>query len=209
MDKLTRQEEIRAKGFDMGGTTYGKIKIGTKTLEDAVLNLGSIQKETKNTINKGVIYRALADNDVEKLREISNYFYKTSGIYQRVCNYFATMYRYDWYVVPEVYDENVKEEKIVGDFHKVLNFLDNSYVKKVCGDMALGVIKNGAYYGYIVPTSKGIIIQELPVNYCRSRFSLNNLPTVEFNMKFFDVMFPDTGYRMKVLNLFPEEFKKG
>lgn len=193
----------------MGGTTYGKIKIGTKTLEDAVLNLGSIQKETRNIINKGVIYRALADNDVEKLREISNYFYKTSGIYQRVCNYFATMYRYDWYVVPEVYDESIKEEKIVGDFHKVLNFLDNSYVKKVCGDMALGVIKNGAYYGYIVPTSKGIIIQELPVNYCRSRFSLNNLPTVEFNMKFFDVMFPDTGYRMKVLNLFPEEFKKG
>ena len=193
----------------MGGTTYGKIKIGTKTLEDAVLNLGAIQKETKNQINKGVIYRALADNDVEKLREISNYFYKTSGIYQRVCNYFATMYRYDWYVVPEVYDESVKEEKIVGEFHKVLNYLDNSYVKKVCGDMALGVIKNGAYYGYIVPTSTGIVIQELPVNFCRSRYSVGNLPAVEFNMKFFDVMFPDTNYRLKVLNLFPDEFKKG
>ena len=193
----------------MGGTTYGKVKVGTKTLEDAVLNLGSIQKETKNMISKGVIYRALADNDVEKLREISNYFYKTSGIYQRICNYFATMYRYDWYVVPEVYDETVKEEKIVGDFNKVLNYLDNSYIKKVCGDMALGVIKNGAYYGYIVPTAKGIIIQELPVNFCRSRYSIGNLPAVEFNMKFFDIMFPDTQYRMKVLSLFPEEFKKG
>ena len=193
----------------MGGTTYGKIKIGTKSLEDAVLNLGSIQKETKNMINKGVIYRALADNDVEKLREISNYFYKTSGIYQRVCNYFATMYRYDWYIVPEIYDETIKEEKIIGDFHKVLNYLDNSYVKKICGDIALGVIKNGAYYGYIVPTSKGIIIQELPVNFCRSRYSVGNLPAVEFNMKFFDIMFPDTKYRMQVLNLFPEEFKKG
>lgn len=193
----------------MGGTTYGKIKIGTKSLEDAVLNLGSIQKETRNTINKSVIYRALIDNDLEKLREISNYFYKTSGIYQRICNYFATMYRYDWYVVPEVYDEKVKEEKIVGDFHKVLNYLDNSYIKKVCGDMALGVIKNGAYYGYIVPTSTGIIIQELPVNFCRSRYSVGNLPAVEFNMRFFDVMFPDTTYRMQVLNLFPEEFKKG
>ena len=206
---MTRQEAIRSKGFDMGGTTYGKIKIGTKALEDAVLNLGSIQKETKNVINKAVIYRALIDNDLEKLREISNYFYKTSGIYQRVCNYFATMYRYDWYVVPEVYDENVKEEKIVGDFHKVLNYLDNSYIKKVCGDMALGVIKNGAYYGYIVPTSTGIIIQELPVNFCRSRYNVGNLPAVEFNMKFFDVMFPDTTYRMQVLNLFPDEFKKG
>ena len=209
MEELNRQESIRAKGFDMGGTTYGKIKIGTKSLEDAVLNLGSIQRETKNMINKGVIYRALADNDVEKLREISNYFYKTSGIYQRICNYFATMYRYDWYVVPEVYDTTVKEEKIVGDFHKVLTYLDNSYIKKNCGDMALGVIKNGAYYGYIVPTSTGIVIQELPVNFCRSRYNVGNLPAVEFNMKFFDVMFPDTNYRMRVLNLFPEEFKKG
>lgn len=143
------------------------------------------------------------------LRQISNYFYKTSGIYQRVCNYFATMYRYDWYVVTEVYDKSVKEDKIVGEFHKILNYLDNSYIKKVCGDIALGVIKNGAYYGYLVPTATGIVIQELPVNFCRSRYSVGNLPAVEFNMKFFDIMFPDTNYRMKVLNLFPEEFKKG
>ena len=51
----------------MGGTTYGKIKIGTKQLEDAVLNLGSIQRESRNQINKAVIYRALADNDIEML----------------------------------------------------------------------------------------------------------------------------------------------
>jgi hypothetical protein len=119
------------------------------------------------------------------------------------------MYRYDWYVVTEVYDKSVKEDKIVGEFHKILNYLDNSYIKKVCGDIALGVIKNGAYYGYLVPTATGIVIQELPVNFCRSRYSVGNLPAVEFNMKFFDIMFPDTNYRMKVLNLFPEEFKKG
>lgn len=188
---------------------YGKIKVGVHTLDDAVLNLGSIQRESRGLISKGVIYRALMDNDVVKLRELSNYFYKTSGIYQKVCNYFASMYRYDWYVVPEVYDEGVKEDKVLKEFNKVLNYLDNSYIKKVCGDMALGVIKNGAYYGYVVPCSKGIIIQELPINYCRSRYSVGNLPAVEFNMRFFDEVFPDTKYRMKVLNLFPDEFKKG
>ena len=189
---------------------YGKIKINTKTLDDAVLNLGSIQSVTRGVMNKGIIYRALMDNDVVRLREISNYFYKASGIYQRVCNYAATMYRYDWYVVPEVYDEKSKtSEKILTDFHKVLNYLDNSYVPKVCGDIALGVIKNGAYYGYVVDSPKGVIIQELPINYCRSRFNQGNLPVVEFNMKFFDQAFPDTTYRMQVLNMFPDEFKKG
>ena len=207
--------------MDNRAMEYGKIKINTKTLDDAVLNLGAIQGVTRGMINKAIIYRALMDNDVVRLREISNYFYKASGIYQRVCNYAATMYRYDWYVVPEVYESKpvVKEgeedkpnkahEKILTDFHKVLNYLDNSYVAKVCGDIALGVVKNGAYYGYLVDSPNGVIIQELPINYCRSRFSVGNLPAVEFNMKFFDQAFPDTTYRMQVLNLFPDEFKKG
>ena len=196
--------------MDNRAVEYGKIKINTKTLEDAVINLGSIQNVTRGMINKAVIYRALMDNDVVRLREISNYFYKTSGIYQKVCNYAATLYRYDWYVVPEVYDEKSKtNEKILTDFHKVLNYLDNSYIAKLCGDIALGVVKNGAYYGYRVDSPNGIIIQELPINYCRNRFNVGNLPAVEFNMKFFDQAFPDTTYRMQVLNMFPDDFKKG
>ena len=209
---MNRQEIIRAKGFDMmqrPQTEYGHIKSGTKQLADAVINLGAIEKSTKGYISKGVVLKALFDNDVPKLREISNYFYKTNGIYQRLCNYVATMYRYDWYVVPEVYKEGTKGEEIVKDLHKVLNFMDNSYISKICGEMALGVVKNGAYYGYLVPTSTGVIVQELPINYCRARYNVGNLPAVEFNMRFFDVAFPDTNYRMKVLNLFPEEFKKG
>ena len=209
---MNRQDIIRAKGFDMmqrPQTEYGHIKSGTKQLADAVINLGAIEKSTKGYISKGVVLKALFDNDVPKLREISNYFYKTNGIYQRLCNYVATMYRYDWYVVPEVYKEETKGEEIVKDLHKVLNFMDNSYISKICGEMALGVVKNGAYYGYLVPTSTGVIVQELPINYCRARYNVGNLPAVEFNMRFFDVAFPDTNYRMKVLNLFPEEFKKG
>ena len=209
-----RQYKIHEKGFEMMSnkyvTDYGKIKVGTKTLDDAVLNLGSIQKATRYTIGKGTIYRALLDNDVEKLREISEYFYKTSGIYQRVCNYFATMYRYDWYVVPEIFDaKSENAEKVMKDFAKVLTYLDNSNIAKVSADIALGVIKNGAYYGYVVDMKDQILLQELPVNYCRARYNVGNSPAVEFNMKFFDIAFPDTAYRMKVLNLFPEEFKKG
>ena len=188
---------------------YGKIKVNTKTLDDAVLNLGAIQGVTRGMVSKAILYRALLDNDIVRLREISNYFYKASGIYKRVCDYAATMYRYDWYVVPEVFDESMKSEKILTDFHKVLHYLDNSYIAKTCGDIALSVVRNGAYYGYIVNSPKGIIIQELPINYCRSRFSQGNLPVVEFNMKFFDQAFPDTTYRMQVLNMFPDEFKKG
>ncbi len=190
-------------------TRYGKIKVGVKTLNNATLNLGTLACGNKNLADKRLIIKALAENDLVALREISNYFYKTSGIYSRVCNYFATMYRYDWYIVPEIYDNSVKEDKIVGDFVKILNYLDNSYIKKVCGDIALEVIKQGAYYGYIIEGNNGLVLQQLPINYCRSRYSVGNMPAVEFNMRFFDEKFPDVNYRMRVLKMFPAEFAKG
>jgi len=36
--------------------------------------------------------------------------------------------------------------------------LDNSYIKKICGDIALEVIKSGAYYGYITESSSGLVL---------------------------------------------------
>jgi hypothetical protein len=96
--------------------------------------------------------------DVEALRAISNSFYISNGIYQKVCNYIANLYRYDWYVVPEIYDEKAKEEKVVKEFVSILNYLDNTHIKQLCGDIALNVIKNGAYYGYLIEGPKGASI---------------------------------------------------
>lgn len=188
---------------------YGKIKVGAKSLEDAVLDLGALKQGKLNAVNKAAVYKALADNDVAELRALSNYFYQTSGIYQKTCNYFANMYRFDWHVQPAIFDEKANNEKIVGEFYKVLDYLDNSQIKLNCQAIALKVIKEGAYYGYAVYGSKGVILQELPNNYCRSRYTINSMPAIEFNMKFFDDQFSDINYRLKVLKLFPPEFAKG
>jgi len=150
-----RQTEIHDKGFNiMSGpeaiTEYGRIKVGTKTLEDAVLNLGSLRKANLHYGDKNFVLRAMALRDIPLLREISNYFYLTSGIYMKACNYLANLYRYDWYLSPEIYDDSVKKEKVVKDFQKILNYMDDSYVKRICGEIALGVVRDGAYYGYIV-----------------------------------------------------------
>jgi hypothetical protein len=60
-----------------------------------------------------------------------------------------------------------------------------------------------------VPSDNGLILQQLPIGYCRSRYKIGTTPAVEFNMKFFDDAFKDVAYRMKVLSLFPKEFAKG
>ena len=78
----------------------------------------------------------------------------------------------------------------------------------MCGDIALQVIKQGAYYGYLTDAKESIVLQDLPIDYCRTKYTKGNLPVVEFNMRYFDT-FRDLNYRLKVLKIFPEEFHKG
>ena len=224
---INRKEAIKRKGFNMpladsasnsdiqNSSTpidFTKIKIGVKTLEDAILDLGDYQKVDKRFTRKEAILRSLYDNNYEEMREISKFFFETSGIYSRLCKYMAYMYRYDWMVTPYINEEAItyKDRDIaLADFYKILLYLDNSELKKLFGEIALKVVKNGCYYGYLIPTTKRITVQELPVNYCRSRFFVNGRPAIEFNMRYFDLHFKDATQRMKILNLFPNEFKKG
>lgn len=143
------------------------------------------------------------------MREISNFFYKTSGIYSRLCRYMAYLYRYDWAVTPYINSKSVSTDKILSGFYKVLNYLEDFGIKKFFGEVALKVIRNGCYYGYLIRQNDRAVVQELPPEYCRSRYSVGGRPAVEFNMKYFDAAFKDANYRIRVLNLFPAEFKKG
>ena len=211
-----RQEQIRKKGFDMlkaptsAVDSYAKLKIGTQKFDNAVIDLRYYDKLDKRGFrNKEFVIQALINNDIPTLRAISRYFYKTNGIYQKIVNYFASMYRYDWYMVPELLVDNAKEEKVVADFTKTLRFFDASYIKKHCGEFALKVIRDGVYFGYAYEGEGRILIQDLPWRWCRSRYKIAGVPAIEFDMTFFDTKFPDVAYRMRVLDLFPPEFKKG
>lgn len=220
---INRVEEIKKKGFNMireediqdvyapsfNPVDFAKIKVGMKTLDDAVVNLGDLKRTNPRLADKKEVLRAIHNGDLETMREISNFFFKTSGIYSRLCKYMANLYRYDWMITPYVNSKSIKQEKIVEGFYKALTYLDNFEIKRFCGDAALKVLKNGCYYGYLVPQANKMAVQELPANYCRSRFSVNGRPAVEFNMKFFDDTYRDTTQKMRILNLFPNEFKKG
>lgn len=192
-----------------GAVQYGRIKTGTKTLEDAVLNLGAFNKAKNQFGNKRFILKAIETHDIKLMREISNYFYNTSGIYKTACDYYAFLYRYDWYIYPEVLDDTANNDKILKDWNNILNYLDNTHIKKLAGDISLEVIRSGAYYGYIIDSSDSLVLQQLPANYCRSLFNVGDQPVVDFNMKFFDEQFPDLTYRTKILGMFPADFQKG
>ena len=70
-------------------TDFSKIRVGVKTLDDAVVEWGDLKKLDKRLANKDTILRAIHTGNFEDMREISNFFYKTSGIYSRLCSYMA------------------------------------------------------------------------------------------------------------------------
>lgn len=188
---------------------FSKIRVGLKTLEDAVVEIGNFKKLNPRLGDKQEVLRAIDNSDYFVMRDISNFFFRTSGIYSRLCRYMANLYRYDWMVTPYINSTKISQERILDGFHKVLTYLDNFEIQRFCGEVALKVIRNGCYYGYVISQGDDVVVQELPPNYCRSRFKANKNPVVEFNMRFFDENYRDATQRMKILNLFPQEFKKG
>ena len=207
----SRQRDIHEKGFKFGSYYAKQVRLGNGPYksDEASINLKTAIKTSETQYTKEQIQTALANRDMETIRKVSNYFYDSNGIYKRVCEYIAFLFRYDYYTVPYVNNENVKSEKILNDFYSVLKFLDNSKLKKKFADFSLQILREGCYYGYRVDNDDRIVMQDLPIDYCRSRFFIDGKPTVEFNMKFFDDKFKDTAYRLKILDVFPKEFSKG
>lgn len=217
---MNKQEKIKEKGIDIPSTTdtgkrlpldFNKLKVGVKTLEDAVITTaGDLKRANPNLADKQTVLKAIDNYDYVKMREISDFFFKTNGIYNRLCKYMANLYCYDWIVTPYINEGKADNEKVLTSFYEALTLLDNFNVKAFLGKAALKVIKHGAYFGYIIEKDRvNRMIQELPANYCRSRYEVDGRPVVEFNMKYFDETFRDINYRMRVIKAFPKDFQRG
>ncbi len=205
-----KSKEERDRRLSGSPLDFNLVRVGGRRLSNDVTalfdNLDSCAKS--RPFKQKDVRRAIRSNDLPELRRMSNEFFEHSGIYSRLCRYMAFLYRYDWMVTPVRYDGSVKDEKVVEGWYKATVRLENCRLKKAFGEIALKVVKNGCYYGLMVEQKDAVYLQELPVNYCRSRYELNGLPAVEFNVKFFDDCYRDASYRMRVLKMFPKDIQK-
>ena len=235
---IDRKAQIKKRGFNINlmndanqrydpNKNFSKIKVGAKILDDATLSLGSFKRINPKLGDKKNVLRAINTGDIDAMRQISNFFYKTSGIYSRLCRYMAYLYKYDWFITPYINGceglldpdsgmssastsaEAKERKRQFNNFFKVLKYCENFEIKKFCGQVALKVVRHGCYYGYLIFKNDRIIVQELLPRYCRSRFKVDNRPVVEFHMRYFDEMFQDETQKQNMLNLFPKEFKRG
>ena len=100
------------KNTESGSMKFNKIKVGKQTLSnDVVLDIGSVISKTfasRRDITKDDIERAIKQNNYEEMRRISRFFFKSSGIYSRLCRYMAFLFKYDWFITPCIYDDKLR-----------------------------------------------------------------------------------------------------
>ncbi len=206
------QRDFRIRTGAAAPMNFNKISIDGKVLRDDVVaiidNFNRRYRGPCRKFTKEDVVRAMNDFDVRALREISKYFYKTSGIYKNLCLYMAHLYKYDWFVTPICYDNTIKDTKIVEGWYKSCVYLENSDLKLNFGRIANIVLRDGVYYGYKIDQPSATYLQQLPIEYCRSRYEYNGKPVVEFNIRFFDETIADSTYRIRVLKMFPKEFQR-
>lgn len=155
---------------------------------------------------KEQVKRIIESQDPDRIREVSDYFFKASGIYKRIIWLFSGMFNFDNIVIPHLKDQGYPENKLINDFQKVLDFVDNLFIKNLLKNITFSVFKDGVYYGYLRNPESTPSMQKLPPQYCRSRYKKNGRFVVEFDIRYFDREFPTTEARRDVLKKFPQEF---
>lgn len=163
------------------------------------------------TFEKEEVMEAINDGDITKQRQMSAYFYRSSGLYRQLCHRIAGIHRYRNFVTPVYYISKSNKYNEKSD-KEVMRYYKNCKVDNASYNIGLQAIIFGACYLYENETSDGQIVQQvLPPDRCRSRSKdeyENN--TVEFDFSYFDSVI--SKYDEKEVNTIwktlPKEFKK-
>jgi hypothetical protein len=170
--------------------------------------IGDYRSMGRTIFTKRIVVKALEERNMEQIRSISRHFFAVSGIYARAAKYMAFLPTYDYMLTPHIYNSGVKKESLMSDFSRGLGFIDSMNLKTRLGEISLNVLVDGAYYGYLRVYGDKAVIQDLPVEYCRSLYKVNGNPVVEFNLEYFKT-FKVEQVRNQVLKTMPQEVIEG
>lgn len=162
---------------------------------------------TRYSVSKAGITRAIENKDVATLRGYSQYFFHASGEYRRLVEYFAKLLTFAHVVVPVTTDSTANAPRFEKGFQKIQDYVKQAHIEESGRIIAHTVIKDGAFYGYERELKGDFILQQLPTNYCRSRFKIDGNYAIEYDFSFFD-LFRTEEDKKEVFNSFPDEFEK-
>ncbi|MBO7693735.1 MAG: hypothetical protein J6T10_14035 [Methanobrevibacter sp.] len=153
------------------------------------------------------IQNIIRSGDVEAARELSRYYYRTNGKYRNNIDFLASLPLYDTVVVPVSERESGSKTQIIKAFDNACQFVENLDVPNTFNHITKEWIKTGVFYGILRTDGINVIIQDLPLEYCRTRFKdFCGFNILEFNITYFEHI-RDKELREEAILTFPEEIQ--
>lgn len=189
--------------------TVNRVKMDFAKIRTSDIKLAvSDTSLTGNRYNISVdsVRQALLNKDPKQLRQMSEQFYRLSGEYRRLVHYAAQILSFDYLVIPRPKPET-KLEKISKNLQKILEYTKNAAIEETSYMIAFSVVKDGVFYGYEYTLGNNqISMLKLPADYCRTRYKVNGVYQVEFDLKFFE-QFRTEEAKADIFAGYPPEFE--
>lgn len=145
--------------------TYAKLE---ELLERDVTRVPS-KSYTQYTRELLAQYTASPLNNIDSIRDISQYLTRVSMIYQKILLYYSTMPLYTYNITPLVnYSGDFDSEKYMRDYEKVLKQFNNFNMFKEMSNAVYQVFRDGMYVGFMYNSEEdGMFLMPLDPQYCR------------------------------------------
>ena len=154
------------------------------------------------------ILEIIREGDLDELRQLSRYYYRTNSAYRNNIDFLAHLYLYDTMVIPVFEEGKGSQTQIIKAFYNACHFVDALDVPTTFAHITTEWLLTGIYNGILRNDGDKYSIQDLPLQFCRTRFKdFNNLNILEFNITYFN-RFTDETQRAEILSTFPEVIQK-
>lgn len=149
--------------------------------------------------------------EISAIRELSRFYYRTNGRYRNAIEFLSNLFLYDTLVTP-IYEVGGKGSKtqIIKAFYNACSFVEALNVKTTLARMTREWLKTGIYYGILQEQGNKVTVQDLPIEFCRTRYKdFNDLPILEFNITYFITKYDDEKVREAAVLNYPAAIQKG
>lgn len=182
-----------------------RVSRGRTPLYDGAYNRWSRSNKsvTSRDFTLEEIEEIIRSGDLNAYRNLSLYYYRTNGRYRNNVDVLAALPLYDTIVIP-VLGKKGSSTQIINEFDRACSFVENLDVPNTFMHITKEWIKTGVYNGILRTDGDNVVIQDLPLEYCRVRFKdFYNLNILEFNLHYFEKIIDDT-LREEAIKTFPE-----
>ena len=185
------------------------------TSKDALVKSNSKESNRgrfRQDYTKEEIHRIVTEGSAVEKAMLSKHFFSVSGVYKRIILHYATFLTYSWTLVPHMKKIGLKLSEKANEkvYFEAAEFCSNFGIERKCAVFAKDTLVCGGYYGLIHDSGVSVAIQDLPFEYCRSRFkNQQDVDIVEFDVRYFDKEIRETDLRNEILKTYPKCVQKG